>query len=126
MYWDHNYYLHFYLTGGPPDYSTGLSIYKIQNLKEKAKLCPYITFLDDKWKERFNLVCAICTNDAVQEKSKDFVKRVGIKYRNFWNKKTEEVMSVVTNSGKDIFVCPYTDQDELSTICPRDKIGKKS
>ena len=106
----YNYYLHFYLPGVNSD------------LKEKAKLCPFRTLLDKGLDRKFP--CEICSNDTIKEESQEFVKRVGIKYRNFLNEKTFEVTSIVTDKGKDILVCPYNDQDVKSTICPLEAVTK--
>ena len=82
----YNYYQHFYLPG------------VISDLKKKAKLCPFRTLLDKGQDKKFQ--SEICSNDTIKEKSQEFVKRVGIKYRNFLNKKTFEVTSILTNKRK--------------------------
>ena len=108
---DYNYYLHFYITG-------------INSaLKEVAKLCPYKTYLDKSYQTK-DFPCEVCANDKMQEERKTYVERVGIKYRNFINTETLEQTSIVTNAGKDILVCPYTDNEVQSTICLRDAVMK--
>ena len=62
----------------------------------------------------------MCVNDEMQEQSKSYVERVGIKYRNFINIQTLGERSIVTFAGNQIIVCPYTDNDIQSTICLRD------
>ena len=106
----HHYYLHFYLPGVNSD------------LKEKAKLCPFRTLLDRGQDEKFP--CEVCSNGSIKENCQNFVKRVGIKHRNFLNEKTMEVTSILTDPGKDILVCPYNDRDVKSTICPLNAVIK--
>ena len=115
---DHDYYLHFYI-------NALFSDMLVDGLKEKAKMCPYRTYLGVKSQEE-NFPCEICSNEEIREKRKEFVKIVGIKYRNFLNEKTFEITTICTNSGKEIFVCPYTDLSVQSTICLRDAVRKLS
>jgi hypothetical protein len=114
----HDYYLHFYLNGSFSDML-------VDGLKEKAKMCPYRTYLRVK-NQKENFPCEICSNEEIKEKRKEFVKIVGIKYRNFLNEKTFEITTICTNSGKEILVCPYTDLGVQSTICLRDAVRKLS
>ena len=97
----------------------------VDGLKEKAKMCPYRTYLRVK-NQKENFPCEICSNEEIKEKRKEFVKIVGIKYRNFLNEKTFEITTICTNSGKEILVCPYTDLGVQSTICLRDAVRKLS
>lgn len=115
---DHDYYLHFYLNGLFSDML-------VDGLKEKAKMCPYRTYLGVK-NQKENFPCEICSNEEIKEKRKEFVKIVGIKYRNFLNEKTFEITTICTNPGKEILVCPYTDLGVQSTICLRDAVRKLS
>ena len=108
---DHDYYHHFYLLGLNSD------------LKELVDMCPFKGYLDVTKLEE-NFACQLCSNEEVQKKRKLFVKIVGIKYRNFLNEKTFKETRIMTNSGKEILVCPYTAQDVQSTICPDDAVKK--
>ena len=87
-------------------------------------MCPYRTYLDVSDKVGKCFPCEICTNDEIEEKVNDFRERVGVKYRNFIDMKTLEETSIITNAGKDILVCPYIDNDVLSTICLKDAVQK--
>lgn len=109
---EYEYYLHFYINGVNSD------------LKDKAKLCPYRTYLDICKKQEKNFPCEICSDDEIQEKRKDFVKTVGIKYMNFLNEKTWEVTSRNSNPGKETLLCPCNQQDIQSTVCPHDAVTK--
>ena len=92
---DYKYYKHFYLDRINSD------------LKEKLKLCPYITYLDDEKRKHFP--CKICMNPEIQEEMKNYIERARDEVMRFGL--GDKAISFVTNSGKYTFKCPYTDQD---------------
>ena len=113
---DFKYYLHFYVKGVNSD------------LREKAILCPFRTYLENE-NEKVNYTpCEICSNNEIQEKNKECIEKIGVKYRYFVDEKTFEVTSIMTNCGRDILKCPFVGEDVQSTICLIDaiqKLGKK-
>ena len=109
---DFKYYLHFYVKG------------LNSNLKEKATLCPFRTYLEKENEEVNYTPCEICSNDEIQEKYNECIERIGVKYRYFVNEKTFEVTSIMTNGGRDILKCPFVGDDVQSTICLEDAIQK--
>ena len=109
---DFKYYEHFYMKGINSD------------LKEKANLCPYRTHLESDDETLRYTPCEICSNDEAKASTNSCIVRVGVKYRYFVNEKTFETTSIMTNGGRDIFTCPYNNEEEQSTICLKEAIQK--
>ena len=67
---NYEYYLHFYIRGVNSD------------LKEKASLCPYRTYLEIENEKAEYIPCEICSNVNIQLEYKKYVERIGVRYRN--------------------------------------------
>ena len=113
---DYKYYTHFYLQGVNSD------------LREQAKLCPYRTniptYIEKDTECKKYVPCEICSDEEIKKEYKQYMRRVGVKHRYFLNMKTLEERAIMTNSGRDIFICPYTDMEVQSTICLKDAVQK--
>ena len=111
---DYQYFKHFYIDGISRD------------LKDKAKMCPFKTFIYIKDKEFYP--CNICQSKEIQEERSRYVQIVGVKYRNYYDSEEDEVKSIVSNPGKEILKCPYNTDDVNSTLCLKGAVlnlGKK-
>ena len=58
-----------------------------------------------------------------EEDKQNYAEIVGIRFRNFIDIKTHVVTSI-ESGGREIFKCPYNDQDTLSTICLLEAVKK--
>ena len=74
------------------------------DLKEAAKLCPYRTYLNLDRIEKKHFPCKLCTDSEIR--------------------KFGTAMSSRNKDGKEIYECPYDQDDVASTLCITDAITK--